>query len=151
MEYELGVLSDVDYPALIALWRRAGLEHKPRGRDSAAEYRRQVALPMVRFIGAWTPVEERYGVGVLAGSILATHDGRKGWLNRLAVDPRHRRRGLAGRLISAAEAWLRDQGLEIHACLIEGWNTTSLRVLQHYGYLDFEGVHYLTKRRDDDV
>lgn len=151
MEYELGVLSDVDYPVLIALWRRAGLEHKPRGRDSAAEYQRQITLSMVRFIGAWTTTEERSVGRTLVGSILATHDGRKGWLNRLAVDPRHRRRGLAGRLISAAETWLRDQGLEIHACLIEGWNTTSLRVFQHYGYLDFEGVHYLTKRRDDEV
>jgi len=38
----------------------------------------------------------------LVGSVLASHDERKGWLNRLAVAPNHRRRGPARRLIAAA-------------------------------------------------
>lgn len=146
LSYVIRPLASGDYPALVELWERAGLDYRPRGRDSAAEFRRQLALPNIRFLGA-RDVES----GRLLGSILATHDGRKGWLNRLAVEPAERRRGLAGRLIEAAEEWLLGEGTAIIACLIEEWNDTSHEVFRHYGYVDFPGMRYLTKRRDDDV
>jgi ribosomal protein S18 acetylase RimI-like enzyme len=90
--------------------------------------------------------------GCLVGAVIATHDSRKGWINRLAVDPEYRRRGYGSRLVEAAEAHLRAQGLSIIAILIERGNDASFALFQGAGYLDAgSDIHYLTKRDRDDV
>lgn len=133
-----------DHAALLELWGRAGLPCKPEGRDSRADFVRQLAVPQIAFFGLFDG--ER-----LVGSALATHDGRKGWVNRIAVDPELRRRGLGRRLIAQSEQWLAEQGIEIFACLIEGWNETSRQLVRAAGYEPFEGVGYFTKRLRPDV
>jgi len=50
----------------------------------------------------------------------------EGWINRLAVDPEFRGRGLAKRLISEVEGRLRARGRRIIAVLVEGWNEPAL-------------------------
>ena len=47
----------------------------------------------------------------IVGTIVAGWDGWRGALYRLAVEPSYRRRGIATRLVSEAERWLRDQGV----------------------------------------
>lgn len=137
-------LEAADYDRLISLWTAAGLEHKPRGRDSRPAFERQLGLGMVAYLGLFRD-------GELVGSVLASHDGRKGWINRLAVAPAERRRGLARRLIAAAEEWLVSQGLEIFTCLVEGWNRGSLDTFTAFGYEPYPGVVYLTKRMRPEV
>jgi ribosomal protein S18 acetylase RimI-like enzyme len=46
----------------------------------------------------------------LAGTVLAGFDGVRGWIHKLAVDPAHRRSGVARRLMEVAETGLRDRG-----------------------------------------
>lgn len=46
--------------------------------------------------------------GVIVASVLAGHDGHRGWLHRVATHPDHRRRGYALQLIAVAEAWLKS-------------------------------------------
>ena len=46
----------------------------------------------------------------IIGSIIGTFDGWRGHIYRLAVDPEHRRLGIARRLVSEEETWLRGQG-----------------------------------------
>jgi ribosomal protein S18 acetylase RimI-like enzyme len=128
-----------DYDALCALWRAAGLPIKPEGRDSRAEYERQLSLPHVAFFG-------RFQDGRLVAAVLATHDGRKGWVNRLAVHPDFRRRHLALELIRVCEAWFVECGVGIFACLIEAGNDASRAVFAAAGYETFPGVTYHTKR-----
>jgi len=70
----------------------------------------------------------------LVGAVLGTHDTRKGWINRLAVHPDYRRRGIARRLVRFAERELRKQGLEMFAALIEPRNAASEAVFRHLGY-----------------
>jgi len=85
-----------DYDQMLRLWRRAGLEFRPKGRDSRQAIEAQMRSGCVFFIGAFEG-------SLLVGEVVASHDGRKGWINRLAVDPDHRRRGIAKALIEEAE------------------------------------------------
>ncbi len=64
--------------------------------------------------------------GKIIGSIIGTFDGWRGNIYRLAVHPEHRRRGIARRLVSEAETWLRDQGAKRVTALVEKdhpWST----------------------------
>ena len=135
-----------DYDALLALWRRAGLHSlKPQGRDSRASLARQLASTVQTILGLEVD-------GQLVGAVVATHDSRKGWINRLAVDPDHRRRGHAARLIAVAEEALREQGIHVIAALVESDNPASLELFRKAGYVEIDsGIHYLTKRDSDDV
>lgn len=128
-----------DYDAIMALWERAGLPVRPEGRDAPDMFARQMADRRQRVIGL------RAGEKLVAVVVL-THDGRKGWLNRLAVDPDCRRRGLASRLIAEAERWfVEDQGLEIWAALIEGENRDSQALFAALDYRHHDVV-YISKR-----
>jgi L-amino acid N-acyltransferase YncA len=55
------------------------------------------------------------------------------------------------RLIAEAERALHDQGLQMMAALIEDWNTPSLALFERAGYVDYPGIHYVTKRDRRDV
>lgn len=137
-------LEPTDYEALFALWQRSGLTSlKPNGRDSREAFAQQLASGVQTVLG----LEKD---GQLIAAVVATHDGRKGWINRLVVDPAHRRQGHARRLIAAAETTLKAQGMHVIACLIEGWNETSLALFQSEGYVPGD-VHYLSKRDNDEA
>ncbi len=133
-----------DYGALVELWTAAGLPYKPHGRDSRSAFEHQLTLPQIAFFGLFD--HDR-----IIGTSLVTHDGRKGWINRVAVHPDYRRRGLAIRLIRESEQWLVSCGIGIFACLIEGYNDTSRATFKAAGYELFEGVTYFTRRVDPDV
>lgn len=132
------------YDDIISVWKQCGLPLKPMGRDSRESIDEQIRSGRCRFIGA--NLDDK-----LVGIVLATHDGRKGWINRLAVLPYHRTKGIARMLVSSAEKWLKDQGIGIFACLIEGYNSTSFEVFERLGYMEFEGVKYFTKRLREDI
>ena len=136
---ELKTLDIEDYDAVMALWRRSGLPTRPLGRDSREAFARQFENGAQTALG----LEEK---GRLIGVIIATHDGRKGWINRLAVDPDRRRQGHARRLIVAAEETLRAQGMHVIAVLIENHNAASLTLFEQAGYLQADHVCYLSKR-----
>jgi len=130
-----------DYDAVIALWQAVKLPLKPEGRDSRENIERQVGLPTVIFLVAAT-VEGR-----IVGTVLATHDGRKGWINRLAVAPALQRAGLGRRLVEEAEARLGALGLGIIAALIEGDNPVSMAVFERLGYVKHSEILYFAKRK----
>lgn len=129
-----------DYDAVVQLWQSAGLEYLPRGRD---QYERVVA--------ELTREENAFLVGEMDGSIVAsvfaTHDGRKGWINRLAVHPDHQHHGFARRLIQAAEEALEAQGIEIIGALIEADNARSRALFEQAGYQARPHIHYFSKRK----
>jgi ribosomal protein S18 acetylase RimI-like enzyme len=131
-----------DHERVMALWAEGGLPLKPAGRDSRDNIAKQIRLPNVRFLVA----EEGEG-GRVVGTVFATHDGRKGWINRLAVDAALRRRGLGARLVRAAEDWLEAQGMDILACLIEGDNAVSMAVFERLGYKKHPEIIYFAKRK----
>lgn len=137
-------LTLADYPELIKLWRRAGLPYKPRGRDSRAHIAKEISANPDFFIGA-------FDRELLAGAIIASHDGRKGWLNRVAVDPDYRRQGLARRLTLAGERALRRHGIRIFGLLVHSYNKASLSLAQSMGYRLHRDILYLSKRDSESV
>lgn len=105
-----------DYDKLIALWQDAGLPYKPNGRDRRDYIERELKSSAGIFLVAESE-------GELIGSIFGTHDGRKGWINRLAVAPAYRKTGIAAKLVKEVENRLFDMGIGIIAGLIKDWNT----------------------------
>ena len=96
-----------DYDTLINLWETGGLSYKPLGRDSRKSIEKEVDNNCSLFLFA--QVDDMY-----VGSVLATHDGRKGWINRVVVIPDYRHKGIARKLVESAEAWnicLSNRGL----------------------------------------
>lgn len=131
-----------EYDRVIEIWSAGGLPLKPLGRDSRENIARQACLPNVRFL-----VAEDAKTGRVIGTVLATHDGRKGWINRLAVDASLRRQGIGARLVREAERWLESQGMDILACLIESDNEVSMVVFEQLGYTKHPEILYCAKRK----
>ena len=129
--------------ALYDIWARAELPFRPQGRDAEARVRREMTQGTAVFLGA----EE---AGQLIGVVLGTHDGRKGWINRLAVLPEYRKRGIGRDLVAAVEARLHALGIHIITCLIEGGNDASKRFFESLGYIGHPDITYYSKRSSPD-
>ena len=128
-----------DYDAIAAVWLAAGLPAKLRGRDGREAFIEQLGCFPTSYLVA--EIDDR-----VVGVVLGTHDRRKGWINRLAVPPESRRRGIAARLITSCEDALRAEGIEIIAVLIEEGNEASIRAFGHAGYRNDVPARYFRKR-----
>jgi ribosomal protein S18 acetylase RimI-like enzyme len=139
MEYLIRPLTINDYDDLINLWRRSGLTHRPAGRDSresmSVEFKRSESC----FLGM-------YDREKLIGSIIGTYDGRRGWMNRLAIDPDYRGLGLAGKMVREAEEFLSRLGARVIAGLIEEENTPSISAFRKAGYQLHPNILYFSRR-----
>jgi ribosomal protein S18 acetylase RimI-like enzyme len=145
-EGKIRMLGVEDYDRLLRLWQQAGLHSlRPQGRDSREAIARQLESGVQTILGLEVN-------GRLVGAVVATHDSRKGWINRLAVAPDFRRKGYGLRLLQAAEERLRQQGMQVIAALVESDNPASLALFQKAGYVEIDpGIHYLTKRESEEV
>jgi GNAT superfamily N-acetyltransferase len=132
-----------DYDRVIGLWLACGLPFRPKGRDSRERVANEIKKPTALFL----VVECQ---GDIVATLFGTTDGRKGWINRLAVRPDHRGRGLAKRLIKDTEARFKSLGLEVFSCLIEGHSDSSMRLFEEIGYKEDPNVHYFSKRLNKD-
>jgi ribosomal protein S18 acetylase RimI-like enzyme len=133
-----------DYDEMIKLWKRASLPFKSKGRDSKQEITRQMIRTPELFLGAFEG-------GELVGTVIGSYDERKGWINRLAVDPGHRRQGIAQRLIARIEKVLREKGARIICALVEKANLESINLFEKLGYVTHKDILYLSKRESEDV
>lgn len=139
-EYRVETLGPNDYDALVDLWKAAELMYRPTGRDARDSIVSQMALPTCRFLGI------RGSNGELLGGAIATHEGRKGWVNRLAVRKSSQRQGIGRELVAACEEWLFGSGILIIASLVEGDNLPSQRLFEACSYERDDTIVYFRKR-----
>ena len=144
LEIKIRPIDAEDYDAICALWRTAGLTVRPNGRDAQPEFLKQLA----RFPTSFLAAEHE---GRIVGVVFGTHDMRRGWINRIAVHPEFRRRGIAGRLIAECEKALAAEGIGIMVSLVEEENTASARLFEHEGYASQIPVRYFYKRSRPDI
>jgi ribosomal protein S18 acetylase RimI-like enzyme len=130
-----------DYTPLTTLWNEGGLPYRPQGRDS----RQHIAQQLRQRTSLYYVAEQN---GIIVGAILGTHDGRKGWINRLIVAPAYRKKGIAKRLVQEVEHQLTAIGIDIIACLVEDWNTVSETVFERLGYTKHTDILYYSKRKN---
>ena len=133
-----------DYNDIVELWNRASLPYKPEGRDSRSSIASEMEVNPDFFIGA-------YEGNRLVGTVIASWDLRKGWINRLAVDPTYQRRGVAKALIAEAEKVLKKKGAKIICALIEDYNSSSMELFKKCGYIEDRDVVYFSKRESNKI
>jgi ribosomal protein S18 acetylase RimI-like enzyme len=133
-----------DYEALITLWKEAKLPFKPEGRDRKEKIENELKQPMAIYLVAELDTK-------IIGSVFGTQDGRKGWINRVAVAPAYRRQGIAHRLIQEAEARITNLDIDVIACLIEDGNLSSMKVFESLGYSRNSKLLYFNKKKHKDA
>ncbi len=99
-----------DVDSVLELWQAAG--STPSITDT-----RDALLITVNSPAASVTLAE--SSGKIAGSVIAGFDGWRGNLYRLAVHPNFQRRGIARRLVTAAEDWLRSQRVKRVGAVVE--------------------------------
>jgi len=141
---EIRRLAIDDYKEMRILWSRAKLASKPKGRDSREAIAKQMDANPDFFLGAFEKNR-------LVGTVIISCEERKGWINRLAVDPNHRHRGIAKTLIAESEKTLRKHGIRIFCVLIEDSNIASKKLFKECGYVEHQDITYFSKRDSDEV
>jgi ribosomal protein S18 acetylase RimI-like enzyme len=133
-----------DYDTLVALWNEAELPHRPKGRDRLDKIERELERGNAVYLVAELD-------GRLIGSVLGTHDCRKGWINRLAVAPEFQHQGVARKLVTEVEKRFYELGIEMVACLVYDSNARSMELFEKLGYKRESNIVYFTKRGNLDV
>lgn len=137
-DYSIRLIVAGDYDALVELWTASALPFQPNGRESRDAVLRHIQqFPDLSFAAVTG--------NQVVGAVLGTHDGRKGWINRLAVRPEFRRRGVAAALVKTCDTAIRRQGIEIVAALVEIENDASASLFRKLGYSDAMEVRYFRK------
>jgi GNAT superfamily N-acetyltransferase len=139
MDKQVRRLTIDDYDEMIRVWSVAGLPFKPKGRDSRAMMEIEMGREHCAYFGIFD------GDRLVALGI-ANYDGRRGWVNRVAVDPDFRHLGLAGEIIELCEEFLHGYGEVIICALIEELNLPSMGLFTKNGYRCEKQFLYWCKR-----
>jgi ribosomal protein S18 acetylase RimI-like enzyme len=119
-------LEDADIDAVVALWKRCGLTRPWNDPHTDIALARQGANAAV-LLG-------RDGDTIVA-SVLVGHDGHRGSVYYVSVDPEHRKKDFGRAIMAAAEDWLRARGiLKLHLMV----RPDNIHVQAFYETLDYD-------------
>jgi hypothetical protein len=121
-------IEDRDVPEVVGLWKRAGLVREwydPTGDIALARRERNSTI----LLG-------RDNDGTLVASVLVGHDGHRGWVYYVSVDPDHRLKDYGRQIMTAAEDWLRARGIMKLQLMVRGDNARVHAFYQSLGYYD---------------
>jgi ribosomal protein S18 acetylase RimI-like enzyme len=118
-------IQEEDEESIVTLWKRCELT-----RDWNDPYK---DIKFAREGGTSTVL-----VGIVEGrivaSVMAGHDGHRGVLYYLAVDPEFQRRGFGKAAVDAAETWLRERGVWKINLMVRSENEKAGRFYERLGY-----------------
>lgn len=123
---DITTAEDADEAGIVALWEKCDLTrpwNDPRADLARARKGPESAVLVGR---------DRQSV---VASVMVGHDGHRGWLYYVAVDPDHRKNGYGRAIVTAAEDWLRARGVEKLQLLIRPENT---QAQAFYETLDYD-------------
>lgn len=122
---DIAEITDVDIDAVIALWQRAGLTRpwNEPARDIAFARAASNATVLVGRAGA-----------AIAASAMVGHDGHRGAVYYVAVDPGMRARGFGRAIMAAAETWLMAQGVWKLNLIVRGDNQAARGFYEALGF-----------------
>jgi ribosomal protein S18 acetylase RimI-like enzyme len=72
--------------------------------------------------------------GAVVGTVMGGYDGHRGWVYSVAVDPRHRRRGIGAALLRRLEAALTERGCLKVNLQVRAWNAGVVPFYEKLGY-----------------
>jgi ribosomal protein S18 acetylase RimI-like enzyme len=130
-------ITDTDVGATIALWQRCGLTRpwNDPGSDIAFARRGENATILV---GRQNGEQDRK----IVASAMVGHDGHRGWVYYVAVDPDARGQDFGRAVMAAAEDWLRRQGVTKAMLMVRPDNTQVRAFYDKLGYETQERVIY---------
>ncbi|MCS3761326.1 GNAT family acetyltransferase [Bradyrhizobium centrosematis] len=122
----ISAITDADVEPVVVLWQRCGLTrpwNDPHA-DIALARRRDNSTVLIGREG-----------GAIVATIMVGHDGHRGWVYYVAVDPDCQKRGFGRLIMAAAEDWLRAAGISKVQLLVRRENEAANAF---YGSLGFE-------------
>lgn len=133
-------ISDVDIEQVVALWQSCNLTRPWNDpyRDIAFARQGEASTILV--------LEQE---GRIAATVMAGHDGHRGMLYYVAVDPLVQRQGLGRAAVRAAEAWLAERGVWKVNLLVRRENATVKGFYEALGY-GVSPVICLARKIEDD-
>ena len=124
-------IGDADIADVIALWQRCGLTRpwNDPGADIALARKGRNATVLVGRDG-----------GTIVATAMVGHDGHRGWVYYVAVDPDRRQQGHGRAIMNAAEDWLRAAGLPKLQLMVRRENAKAGAFYQSIGYAEAQTV-----------
>jgi ribosomal protein S18 acetylase RimI-like enzyme len=126
-------IADADVAAVAALWQRCGLTRPWNDPTSDIAFARK---------GPSSAVLVGREANAIVASVMVGHDGHRGWVYYVAVDPDHRQKKYGRVVMDAAENWLRERGIEKLMLLVRSDNTAVKAFYEQLGYDAQERVIY---------
>ncbi len=118
-------IKDRDVEAVVALWQACGLTRAWNDPYKDISFARE---------GQHSTVLVLEREGRIVASVMAGHDGHRGMLYYVAVDPALQRQGLGKAAVRAAEAWLGAQGVWKVNLLVRAENAAVKGFYEALGY-----------------
>jgi ribosomal protein S18 acetylase RimI-like enzyme len=126
-------VEDSDIAEVITLWQRCGSTRA--WNDPVAD------IALARREANATVLLGR-NTGALVASVLVGHDGHRGWVYYVTVDPDHRYKGYGRVIMTAAEDWLRARGIQKLQLMVRGDNLQVHAFYESLGYYDQKRVTF---------
>ena len=129
----IAAIDDDDVADVVALWRRCGSTREwndPAGDIALARRETNATVLVGRHNGA------------VVASVLVGHDGHRGWVYYVTVDPDHRYKAYGRAIMTAAENWLRARGIQKLQLMVRGDNLQVRAFYESLGYYDQERVTF---------
>jgi ribosomal protein S18 acetylase RimI-like enzyme len=125
LSLSIAPIEDGDVDAVVSLWQRCGLTRP--WNEPAAD------IALARKDSNATILIGRDGETIVATALVG-HDGHRGWVYYVAVDPARQKKGFGRVIMAAAEDWLRRTGIEKVQLLVRPENTAVRAFYESIGY-----------------